>query len=183
MEEGWEWMGESQMFKDDEDDFENDGDRLAMRNGGEMNSYNNKYVVYSLHLKGNKAEKFMDSKGYEFKPTQQIRCESEVNFYPESGTSITTGDMTYITEKSRYLPKGTVEDEISPTKPNNLLYMDNHTVNRFQITYTTNFIKRTLNSLMPFMGYHDFRIPMVYSSLKDYPWNNKYINIFLRTKK
>jgi len=64
-----------------------------------------------------------------------------------------------------------------------LLYLHNHTVNRFQITYTTNGVKKALNSLMPLIGYHDFRIPTVYSSPSEYPRNNEYINIFLRTRK
>lgn len=111
MEEGWEWMGESQMFKDDEDDFENDGDRLAMRNGGEMNSYNNKYVVYSLHLKGNKAEKFMDSKGYEKKPLEALVDYTEltpINTGSPFGGSIVHKEIfeTVVWKSSTYAPKG-----------------------------------------------------------------------------
>ena len=186
MEKGWQWMGENGMFKSDENDAANSGNALALKNGGDLQviennpiTPNDNQVVVSMTLEGDKATKFMGDRGYDFKPTQQIRCENEINFHPESGITAVTGGKTYITEKSAYVPKGSIEDVYTPL--NDLLYKHNYTVNRFQITYTTNIIKKGLDSLMPFIGYYDQRIPTVYPSLSAYPRNNKLINTFLRT--
>jgi len=194
MVKGWQWMGENDMFKSNKDDIANSDNTLALKNGGDFKviennplTHDDDEVVTSMLLKGDKATKFMSDRGFDFKPTQQIRDELEFNTnidHDNTKFAISTisGEQTFITEKSGYVPKGSIEDGIIPTKANNLLYLDNHTVNRFQITYTTNGLKKALNSLMPLIGYHDFRIPTVYSSPSEYPRNNKYINIFLRTR-
>ena len=182
MEKGWQWMGENDMFKSDKDDIANSDQTLAAKNGGDFQ----KNGSVSMSLNGDDAKKFMGKQGYDFKPTQQIRDELEfdVNIdHDKFPLSTINGEQTFITEKSAYVLRGSIEDGIIPTKPNNLLYLGNHTVNRFQITYTTNFVKKALNSLMHLIGYHDFRIPTVYSSPSEYPRNNKYIDIFLRTRK
>lgn len=184
MEEGWEYMGKNNMFMSNKDDIANSDQILAAKNGGDFQ----KNGSVSMSLEGDKSTKFMSDRGFDFKPTQQIRDELEFNTnvdHDKTKFAISTisGEQTFITEKSRYVPKGSIEDGVIPTKANNLLYLNNHTVNRFQITYTTNVVKKALNSLMPFIGYHDFRIPTVYSSLSEYPWNNRYINIFLKTRK
>jgi len=195
MEKGWEYMGENNMFMSDKDDMANSDQILAAKNGGEIKvmennplTHDDDQVVTSMLLEGDKATKFMSDRGFDFKPTQQIRDELEFNTNVDHDNtkfaiSTISGEQTFITEKSGYVPKGSIEEGIIPTKANNLLYLDNHTVNRFQITYTTNFVKKALNSLMPLIGYHDFRIPTVFSSPSEYPWNNTYINIFLRTRK
>ena len=198
MEKGWEWMGANDMFMSDKDDYKNSDLSLAMKNGGHIEKHENNpltkaddKVVTSMLLEGGKATKFMSDRGYEFKPTQQIRDEFEYSISMDhelgkNSTYLTSGiygSQTFITEKSGYVPKGSIESGTIPTSPDNLLYLNNHTVNRFQITYTTNVVKKALNSLMPYIGYHDFRTPTIYSSPSEYPWNNKYINIFLRTRK
>ena len=188
MEEGWQWMGANDMFMSDKNDIANSGNTLALKNGGDFQvtennplTHDDDQVVSSMLLKGDKATKFMQDRGFDFKPTQQIRYEDEINFEQQSRTHVTCGEKTYITEKSSYIPKGAIEDGYTPL--NKLLYLDNNTVNRFQISYTTNIIKKGLNLLQPFIGYHDMRIPTVYPSLSAYPWNNTYINLFLNTRK
>jgi RHS repeat-associated protein len=175
MTEGWQWLGDNNMFMSDKYDIANSDQILAAKNGGNIQ------IVVSMLLEGDKAKKFMLDRGFEFKPTQQIRCESEINYYPPSGATVVTGEKTYITEKSGYIHKGAIEDRYTPI--DNLLYKDNVTVNRFQISYTTNIVKKGLYYLQPFIGFHDQRIPTVYPSLSAYPWNNKYINLFLNTRK
>ena len=178
MEKGWEYMGENNMFMSNKDDIANSDQTLSAKNGGDIKMKENKVVV-SMSLEGDKANKFMSDRGFDFKPTQQIRYENEINFYPESGTNIVTGQQTYITEKSAYIPHRGIEDRYTPIgkiKDNGF-----STVGRFQISYTTNAIKIGLNSLIPYLGFHDLRIPEIYSSLSSYPWNNNLINVFLRT--
>lgn len=194
MEKGWEYMGANNMFMKDEDDITNSDQTLAARNGGDTQVKENNPLTHaddqwvtSMLLKGDKAKDFMQDRGYDFKPTQQIRDELEYDanidhYKTEFTIAAISGEQTFITEKSGYVPKGSIEDGIIPTKPDKLLYLDNHTVNRFQITYTTNAIKKAFNLVIPNLLYHDFRIPTVYSSPSEYPWNNKYINLFLRTK-
>jgi len=183
MEKGWEYMGENNMFMSNKDDIANSDQTLASKNGADFQ----KNGSVSMSLKGDKSTKFMSDRGFDFKPTQQIRDELEFNTnvdYDKTKFAISTisGEQTFITEKSGYVPKGSIEDGIIPTKADNLLYLDNHTVNRFQITYTTNGLKKALNKVIPNLLYHDFRIPTVYSSPSEYPGKNKYINLFLKTR-
>ncbi|HLO85022.1 MAG TPA: RHS repeat-associated core domain-containing protein, partial [Nostocaceae cyanobacterium] len=186
MEKGWQWMGENDMFKKNKDDIANSDQILTAKNGGKTEIRENNplthaddEVITSMSLEGDKATKFMSDRGFDFKPTQQIRYESEINFEQASGTHVTTGEKTYITEKSGYVPKGSIENIYTPL--NDGRYNLPATVNRFKIEYTTNLIAKGLNFIQPFIGYHDMRIPTVYSSLSAYPRNNRLINIFLRT--
>jgi len=186
MEKGWEYMGENNMFMSDKNDIANSDQILAAKNGGNTQvnennplTHNDDQVVTSMFLKGDNATKFMSDRGFDFKPTQQIRYENEITFYPESGVNVVNGQQVFITEKSGYVPIGAIEDRYTPKgkiKDNGF-----SSVGRFQISYTTNAIKKGLNSLMPYIGYHDLRIPVVYPSLCSYPWNNDLINTFLRT--
>jgi len=185
MEEGWQWMGENDMFKKNEVDIANSDQTLVAKNGGDTQMKENNplthvddQVITSMSLSGDKATKFMSDRGFDFKPTQQIRYESEINFEQASGTHVSTGEKTYITEKSGYVPKGSIENIYTPL--NDGRYNLPATVNRFKIEYTTSLIAKGLNALMPFIGYHDMRIPTVYPSLNAYPWNNTLINKFLR---
>lgn len=91
---------------------------------------------------------------------QQIRYENEINFEQASGTHITTGEKTYITEKSGYVPKGSIENIYISL--NDGRYNLPATVNRFKIEYTTDIIVKVLNFIQPLIGYHDMRIPTVY---------------------
>ena len=89
-------MGKNDMFKKDKDDYANSDRTLAAKNGGDFQ----KNGSVSMSLNGDDAKKFMGKQGYDFEPTQQIRYKSEIKFDQESGTHVTTGEKTYITEKS-----------------------------------------------------------------------------------
>lgn len=77
MEKGWQWMGDNNMFMKSENDIDNAGNVLALKNGGEMqlsksNPLSNKYdrAVFSMTLNGDDAEEFMNDRGYEKKPLE-----------------------------------------------------------------------------------------------------------------
>lgn len=177
--ENWEWFGGNNIFMENQRDYKNAFVNLVENNGGENKVVNDK-LSSILEIKDTKkAESFMSDRGYELKPTQQVRFESEINFEQASGTHVTTGEKTYITEKSQYIRKGSIENVYTPL--NDGRYNIPAAVNRFKIDYTSNIFVKGLNSLMPYIGCHDMRIPTVYPSLGAYPWNNNLINVFLRS--
>ena len=76
--------------------------------------------------------------GYELLPTQQIRYSRQVTYNPQSNISITAGALIYITEKSSYFPKGSIESSVNSIGQklggNRGTY---EMVGRYQIFYTT----------------------------------------------
>lgn len=86
MADGWQWMGENEMFKKDKYDIDNSDWMLAGKNGGDfqfkVNNPLNKYddeMVISMFLNKEKATKFMDVLGYEKKPLVADVFSSETN--------------------------------------------------------------------------------------------------------
>ncbi len=187
MEKGWQWMGANNMFSNGKSGIDDasiiEGSKNFADNFSTDVSYDkdgNMSTSTSASFSGDNAKSFMKRQGFDFKPTQQIRESFEVTWYPESGQKISTGTLTYITEKSSYVPQGSTEDVVKAI--GTPMGVGFSRVGRYKISYTTDRGTKFLESAQKFIGIHDQRLPKVYPSLSSYPWDNEVINKFLRRK-
>ncbi len=195
MTEGWKWMGENNMFSDgskgtdDGSIIENSKDLTDdFHSDVTKDSDGNISVSTSALFTGDNAKKFMSKNGYDFLPTQQVRYENNQSFSVpgfdgQYDAKPTFGSQVYVTEKSAYIPKGSIENEIKPNSDNFLKFggLGYESVNRVKITYTNNAIIKGLNSFSNYLNNitsPDYRSPTVYSNWFKYPNNIKLLNLY-----
>ncbi len=200
MTEGWVWMGNNDMFTSNNEDKDVydvlDENSTLTENGVEQETkYNDRgdeYYSNSAYFKGDKAREFMKGQGYEFKPTQQVQYEKNAWYgIPlQNGPclSVNFGADIYITEKSGYFLKGSVEKSTTPIgkalSDTKGVFMES--VVRFQIEYTSNKFLVGLSKFDSYMqtayGNRNSKSKTVHSSWIKYAGDVKLINEFMKGK-